>query len=306
MYVKCNAEFRGIPKLPQRLLTQPSDGVYNDGLDNVECNLICRVNDKLESESGSRACYTILDSLGTGTFGQVFRCQQDGTKDIVAVKVIKNKPSYHNQGRVEVKVLRQLNNHYDTKNQRHIVRMLDSFEYHGHICLVFELLSMSLLDILTQNQFRGLPLAVVQRFTRQIVSALVTLEEANVIHCDLKPENLLLMPPPAPSPPPLRQRRSPSGSKLSEQATELEESPAKADCAGGGDAPAAPPASLPEGRGDSGASNNNTASNAAPAPDYKCSGLSDIKVIDFGSACFEGSTVYSYIQSRFCEFPPRF
>ena len=309
VYAKCNADFRGIPKLPQRLLTQPSDPVHNDGLDNAECNLICRVNDKLESESAS---YTILDSLGTGTFGQVFRCQQDGTKDIVAVKVIKNKPSYHNQGKVEIKVLRQLNNQYDAKNQRHIVRLLDSFEHRGHICLVFELLSMSLLDILTQNQFRGLPLAVVQRFTRQIVSALVTLEEASVIHCDLKPENLLLVPPPTLSSlPPPRQRKSSSGSKLSDDAAELEASSTGADSAGLDGAPINAP--VPEdGSGedrvrsdsDCGATTNSTTSNATTAQDPKCGGLSDIKVIDFGSACFEGQTVYSYIQSRFCKSSP--
>jgi serine/threonine protein kinase len=31
-------------------------------------------------------------------------------------------------------------------------------------------------------------------------------------------------------------------------------------------------------------------------------GMSDVKVIDFGSACFEGKTVFSYIQSRFCKY----
>ena len=62
----------------------------------------------------------------------------------------------------------------------------------GHICIVFELLSMSMLDILTENQFRGLPLTLVQTFTKQLVNALVTLEDANIIHCDLKPENILL------------------------------------------------------------------------------------------------------------------
>jgi hypothetical protein len=34
----------------------------------------------------------------------------------------------------------------------------------------------------------------------------------------------------------------------------------------------------------------------------KMSSLVDVKVIDFGSACFEGQTMYTYIQSRFCKF----
>ena len=194
-FQRCNPSFKAVSKLPGRLLTNPGEGVRNDGADNRDHNLICRVHDGLFS-SVSNSTYTILDSLGLGTFGQVFRCQKNGTKEIVAVKVIKNKTAYHNQGMIEIKVLRQLNKTYDPKNQRHIVRMMESFEHKGHICIVFELLNMSLLDVLTQNQLRGLPLAVVQRFTRQILSALVTLQDADVVHCDLKPENILLVPQP--------------------------------------------------------------------------------------------------------------
>lgn len=32
-------------------------------------------------------------------------------------------------------------------------------------------------------------------------------------------------------------------------------------------------------------------------------GANRLKVIDFGSACFEGQTMYSYIQSRFYRSP---
>ena len=49
--------------------------------------------------------YRILDMLGHGTFGQVVKCQHLTTGQIVAVKVIKNKPAYLNQSMSEVKVL---------------------------------------------------------------------------------------------------------------------------------------------------------------------------------------------------------
>ena len=191
-YKICNPKFRAIEIKPQRILTHPSEPLLNNKLDNEDSNLICKVHDILQS---SNKKFIVLDLLGTGTFGQVFRCQVSDTKEIVAVKVIKNKPAYHKQGLIENKIVKLLNSTYDIKNQHHIVRLLDSFEYCHHICLVFELLSMSLLDLLTQNQFRGLPLTVVQRFTREILTALVAMEEANVIHCDLKPENILLIPP---------------------------------------------------------------------------------------------------------------
>ena len=99
--------------------------------------------------------------------------------------MVKNKPAYYSQGQLEFKIASYLNAK-DSRDERHIVRLQECFEFQGHVCLVFELLSMSLLDILTQNQFRGLPLAVVLRFTKQILSALLVLEDSKIIHCDLK------------------------------------------------------------------------------------------------------------------------
>ena len=46
-----------------------------------------------------------MDVLGQGTFGQVVKCINLKTKEIVAVKVIKNKPAYYNQSLVEVAIL---------------------------------------------------------------------------------------------------------------------------------------------------------------------------------------------------------
>lgn len=356
-YTKCNPSFRVVDKLPQRVLTNPAEGVSNNGADNEEANLICRVHDQIIF---SHTCYTILDLLGTGTFGQVFRCQKDGTKEVVAIKIIKNKAAYHSQGLLEIKIARLLNTTFDPRDERHIVRLLDSFEFNNHICLVFELLSMSLLDILTQNQFRGLPLSVVQRFTRQIIAAMVTLEDANIIHCDLKPENILLAPPKPEkrqtSPPIVRKSDDAvSSSGLTGQAMQGMKNGVERITAEDGRPTTAtsftPPPSLllsasvdsldplivskdkckgfldlspaivtPEvpsnydrsaekgkvsgivtDKVTSDSSSSSRANEHPPAQGGRLNVWSDVKVIDLGSACFEGRTMYSYIQSRFCE-----
>lgn len=49
--------------------------------------------------------YLILDVLGQGTFGQVVKCQNMKTHEIVAVKVVKNKPAYFQQSMMEVTIL---------------------------------------------------------------------------------------------------------------------------------------------------------------------------------------------------------
>jgi hypothetical protein len=70
--------------------------------------------------------------------------------------------------------------------------MVDSFMDRGHLCLVFELLSVNLFELIAQNQYKGLSTNLIRIFLRQILKALVVLEECGIIHCDLKPENILL------------------------------------------------------------------------------------------------------------------
>lgn len=70
--------------------------------------------------------------------------------------------------------------------------MKDTFIHHNHLCLVFELLSSNLYELIKQNSFRGLSTSLVRVFTNQLLDALTVLNEAHLIHCDLKPENILL------------------------------------------------------------------------------------------------------------------
>jgi serine/threonine protein kinase len=49
--------------------------------------------------------YLILDILGSGAFGQVVKCRNLKTQEVVAVKVVKNKPAYFKQSMMEVAIL---------------------------------------------------------------------------------------------------------------------------------------------------------------------------------------------------------
>ena len=64
---------------------------------------------------------------------------------------------------------RQLNEKYDPKDAKNIVRLLDCFQFKNHLCLVFELLNINLYELLKQNQFRGLPLPLIRHFIKQIL-----------------------------------------------------------------------------------------------------------------------------------------
>ncbi|EMP27696.1 Dual specificity tyrosine-phosphorylation-regulated kinase 1B [Chelonia mydas] len=68
------------------------------------------------------------------------------------------------------------------------------FMFRSHLCLVFELLSYNLYDLLRNTNFRGVSLNLTRKFAQQLCTALLFLAtpELSIIHCDLKPENILL------------------------------------------------------------------------------------------------------------------
>ena len=74
------------------------------------------------------------------------------------------------------------------------VRLKRHFMWRNHLCLVFELLSYNLYDLLRNTNFRGVSLNLTRKFAQQLCTALLFLStpELSIIHCDLKPENILL------------------------------------------------------------------------------------------------------------------
>lgn len=74
------------------------------------------------------------------------------------------------------------------------VRLLTHFMYRNHQCLVFEMLSLNLYELLKNTQFGGVSLNLIRKFAKQVLKALAFLAKSDVdiIHCDLKPENILL------------------------------------------------------------------------------------------------------------------
>lgn len=170
--------------------------------------------------------YEVMNPLGKGSFGQVVRVFDYKTGDSVALKMVRNKKRFHHQALVEVKILEHLRER-DAESVSNVVHMLDYFYFRNHLCITFELLSINLYEFIKNNNFQGVSLGLIRRFAIQLLAALRFLKKQRIIHCDLKPENVLL------------------------------KNPTK----------------------------------------------SGIKVIDFGSSCFEDERVYTYIQSRFYRSP---
>lgn len=111
----------------------------------------------------------------------------------MAIKIIKSRRPFTLQAQSEISLL-NLMLEKDKDDDCNIVRMIAQFMFRNHQCIVFEMLSYNLYDLLRNTKFNGVSLNLVRKFAKQILRTLdfFSRPEVDVIHCDLKPENILL------------------------------------------------------------------------------------------------------------------
>lgn len=113
-----------------------------------------------------------------------------------ALKIVKSAGRYAETARDEIKLLRQVTNASPSHPGRdHIVSFLDSFTHTvssvAHICISFEPLGANILSLIEKNRRKGVPPCVVKSITRQVLLGLQYLhEECDLVHTDIKPENI--------------------------------------------------------------------------------------------------------------------
>lgn len=188
-----------------KFLTIPSEGVFNDGKDNKQHNLIVRKNDILGGH------YIVKSLLGGGVYGQVFRCidlnqniyhseSSDDSEEEefkkpkaeVAIKVIKNHPDFNRQAEIEIDILDEINRELRIEKRR-ILKYHGSFVHENHRCIATELLGKNLFELLRDyNNFKGFPIFQVSNIIKQLLVCFDGLSMHSIIHCDLKPENILI------------------------------------------------------------------------------------------------------------------
>lgn len=168
-------------------LSRSSDDAPDSKRDTENGHLIYKSGDVLQDR------YEIINTLGEGTFGKVVQCldhERDGTQ--IALKIIKNLEKYREAAKLEINVLEKISEK-DPNNKHLCVQMLDWFNYYGHICISFELLSLSTFDFLKANNFLPYPMNQIRHMASQICHAVNFLHDNKLTHTDLKPENILFV-----------------------------------------------------------------------------------------------------------------
>ncbi|KAI8575891.1 hypothetical protein K450DRAFT_180085 [Umbelopsis ramanniana AG] len=137
--------------------------------------------------------YHVNANLGRGVFSSVVKAKDTQKDNVdVAVKIIRNNETMYKAGLKELNILKKLMD-ADPEDKKHIIRLHRSFEYRNHLCLVFESLSMNLREVLKRyGKDVGINIKAVRVYAQQLFLALSLLKKCNILHADIKPDNILV------------------------------------------------------------------------------------------------------------------
>ncbi|XP_037100598.1 serine/threonine-protein kinase D3-like isoform X1 [Syngnathus acus] len=147
-------------------------------------------NSQIQENVDISSVYQIFsdDVLGSGQFGVVYGGQHRKSGRDVAIKIIDKMrfpTKQESQLRNEVAILQKL---------RHpgVVNLDCMFETPERVFVVMEKLHGDMLEMILSSEKSRLPERLAKFLVTQILVALRHLHFKNIVHCDLKPENVLL------------------------------------------------------------------------------------------------------------------
>lgn len=132
-----------------------------------------------------------IEFLGRGSFGTVVKCFDHKTKKYVAIKVILNQEEDRKQIDSEVNYLKKLAAHENGSLNHHVLNLIDTFVFRQFYCIVTDLNYTDLFTYMKSRHFAPLDHDQVREIGRQLADALAFIHSAEIVHSDIKPENIM-------------------------------------------------------------------------------------------------------------------
>ena len=130
--------------------------------------------------------YEVLGIVGEGAYGIVYKCLNKVTNKYVAVKKFKE-----TQDKLVQKTMKRELAMLQMLRHENVVEFQESFVSKGNFFLVFEYVEKNLLEVLEESP-HGLSPKLIRSLVYQMCKAVSYLHKNNMIHRDVKPENLLI------------------------------------------------------------------------------------------------------------------
>lgn len=129
----------------------------------------------------------------------------------IAVKVIRNHKKFETPSKLEVNILRNLtdevlanaigqtlDNSTETPAERvarhnYCIELIECFRFRNHLCLTFPVYGVNLYEHIKTSGYVGMELSHIQIIGKQLATALAHIQSHDIIHCDVKPENILIV-----------------------------------------------------------------------------------------------------------------
>ena len=139
--------------------------------------------------------YEVIDSIGEGSYSNVLKCMDHKYQKIVALKITKNAKKYKKSFEDEVNILSKLL--YSVNNYKYITRSASPlianinkrFYWRKHPVISMDLYGKNLYSAHLKNvSYNNGKIIIID-----ILEALNFLKENDIVHCDLKPENIFFL-----------------------------------------------------------------------------------------------------------------
>lgn len=137
--------------------------------------------------------YRVVEaSCGKGVFSNVLKAKDTKNNTMVAIKIMRCNDMMRKAAEKEIEVLERCNK-ADKPNKKNVIRLLSTFSYRDHLCLVFECMWDNLRVALKKyTRDQGMSLKAVRAYAKQLLVAIKHIHRCEVVHADIKPDNILI------------------------------------------------------------------------------------------------------------------
>ena len=134
--------------------------------------------------------YELFKEIGKGNFGVVYLTKKKNYPFLLSTKVV----DLTNMNEVMLKYLEfEINIMKELSNHPNIITIFDAIKSQNHCYVVMEYCNGGSLEECLEKYGKPFPVVIIQHFMRQIVSGVRYMHSKNIMHRDIKLENILVI-----------------------------------------------------------------------------------------------------------------